>query len=129
MAQDDKEISESDLKLIHAFVDKPADFVALQQKGTSALQVKNNPFGDYAPQSTQIQGILKGLYDAFTQGLEKANGEESDAQKAYEELMATKKAELDTLTSTLEKQEQDFAEKSKTKAESKALRDDTIEQL
>jgi len=129
MAQDDKMMSESDMKAIRAFVERPADFIALQTKGASALQTGNNPFGDYAPQSTQIQGILKGLYDQFTQGLEKANGEESDAQKAYEELMATKQAELETLQATLQKQEQDFAEKDKTKAESKTLRDDTMEQL
>jgi len=129
MAQDSKAVSESDLELVRNFMEHPGNFVALQQKKTSALQTGNNPFGDYAPQSTQIQGILKGLYDQFTQGLEKANGDEADAQKAYEELMATKKAELATLEATLEKQEMDFAEKSKTKAESKALRDDTMEQL
>jgi len=129
VSQDAKPLSDTDLDLVRSFVEHPGNFVALQQKKASALQVGNNPFGEYAPQSTQIQGILKGLYDAFTQGLEKANGEEADAQKAYEELMATKKAELATLEATLEKQEMDFAEKTKTKAESKALRDDTMEQL
>jgi len=114
-------ISESDLQLVRDFVSHPG--------GMAAVQVGNNPFGDYAPQSTQIQGILKGLYDAFTQGLEKSNGEEADAQKAYEELMATKKAEQATLEATLQKQETDHAEKSKEKAESKSLRDDTEAQL
>merc|ERR1719421_1804776 len=31
------------------------------------------------------------MYDAFAANLEKANGEEGDSQKAFEELMATKK--------------------------------------
>jgi C-terminal processing protease CtpA/Prc len=59
----------------------------------SAAQVGQNPFGDYAPQSTQIQGILKGMYDAFTADLEKDNAEEAEAQKSFEELMGTKMQE------------------------------------
>merc|ERR1719215_1787242 len=60
----------------------------------NAMQIANNPFGDYAPQSTQIQGILKGMYDAFTASLEKANAEEAEQQKAFEELMAQKTKKL-----------------------------------
>merc|ERR1719183_3076727 len=95
----------------------------------SAAQVANNPFGDYAPQSTQIQGILKGMYDSFAGDLEKDNAEEADKQKAFEELMATKKMELATLQATLEKQTLDEAEKTKKSAESKSLLDDTKAQL
>jgi len=79
----------------------------------SAMQIANNPFGDYAPQSTQIQGILKGMYDAFTASLEKANAEEAEQQKAFEELMATLKKEQATLELTLEKETLDKAEKNK----------------
>jgi len=131
LSQASGKISESDMEMVRDFVTKPRQVVALQEKKrmNAMLQTGNNPFGDYAPQSTQIQGVLKGLYDAFTTGLEKANGEESDAQKAYEELMATKQAELATLEATLQKQETDHAEKNKEKAESKSLRDDTEEQL
>jgi predicted nucleic acid-binding Zn-ribbon protein len=124
-----KAISEADLQAVRLFIEKPRDFVALQQKAASEMQVGNNPAGDYAPQSTQIQGVLKGLYDSFAANLEKANAEESDAQKAFEELMATKKAELETLEATLQKQESDHASKSKLMAESKALREDTEKQL
>ena len=56
----------------------------------SAAQVGQNPFGDYAPKSTMIQGILKGMYDAFTADIEKDNAEEAEKQKSFEELMATK---------------------------------------
>jgi len=121
------ELSDADLHAVQMFVEKPKDFIALQK--TSALQVSNNPAGDYAPQSTQIQGVLKGLYDSFAASLEKANGEESDQQKAFEELMATKKEELETLEATLEKHETDHAAKSKTLAESKQIRDYTMAQL
>jgi len=120
-------ISEADLQAVQMFVEHPKNFIALQK--TSALQVANNPAGDYAPQSTQIQGVLKGLYDSFASSLEKANGEESDQQKAFEALMATKQSELETLQATLEKHETDHAEKSKTLAESKQIREDTEAQL
>ena len=63
-------VSAKDLDLVKSFVAKPESFVA-SSRALSAAQVGQNPFGDYAPQSTQIQGILKGMYDAFTADLEK----------------------------------------------------------
>ena len=95
----------------------------------SAAQIGQNPFGDYAPQSTAIQGILKGMYDAFTADLEKDNAAEADSQKSFEELMATKKQERETLEATLQKQETDKAAKTKRLSESEVLLDDTTEQL
>merc|ERR1719206_1699624 len=109
------------------FVAKPSDFVS-RRAGMTAAQVGQNPFGDYAPQSTQIQGILKGMYDAFTADLEKDNAEEAETQKSFEALMATKRAELATLEATLEKQETDMAEKSKKLSESEILLEDTVAQ-
>lgn len=118
-------LSENDAEAIRQFVQNPEDFMT---KGTSALQV-GGPFGDYAPQSSQISGILKGMYDSFTSNLEKDNGEESDKQKAFEEFMGTKKQELETLEETLEKQENEAAQNKKDLAESTTTRDDTKEQL
>merc|ERR1719301_107296 len=96
---------------------------------TGFVQTGNNPFGDYAPQSTQIQGILKGMYDAFTADLEKDNAAEAESQKSFEALMATKKQELETLQATLQAQESDHAAKNKQLKESQVLKDDTTEQL
>merc|ERR1719482_582256 len=121
-------VSDKDLKVMKHFVAKPADFVGAHS-GMSAAQIGQNPFGDYAPQSTQIQGILKGMYDAFTTDLEKDNAEEADSQKSFEELMATKKQELATLEATLQKQETDSAAKTKKLSESEVLLDDTTAQL
>eukprot|EP00747_Dinoflagellata_sp_TGD_P155690 gnl/TRDRNA2_/TRDRNA2_177604_c2_seq15.p1 gnl/TRDRNA2_/TRDRNA2_177604_c2~~gnl/TRDRNA2_/TRDRNA2_177604_c2_seq15.p1 ORF type:complete len:556 (+),score=225.21 gnl/TRDRNA2_/TRDRNA2_177604_c2_seq15:193-1668(+) len=95
----------------------------------SAAQISANPFGDYAPQSGAIQGILKGMYDAMTSDLEKDNVNEADKQKSYEAIMSTKKQELETLEKTLEKQTSDEAEKSKLAADSKTILDDTAVQL
>jgi hypothetical protein len=65
-------VSARDLALVKNFISQPTDFMKAAA-GMSAAQVGQNPFGDYAPQSTQIQGVLKGLYDSFAANLEKAN--------------------------------------------------------
>merc|ERR1719161_1323536 len=88
-----------------------------------------NPHGDYAPASTQIQGIMKGMYDSFAADLEKANAEEADKQKSFEELMATKQAELETLKATLEAKTKEHADAEKQLADNKVLLADTKAQL
>jgi len=125
-----KSTSPADMAMIRNFIAHPEALTTTKRKnGMSAVQLRNNPFGDYAPQSTQIQGILKGMYDAFTADLEKDNAEEAEKQKAFEEFMKTKKAEQATLELTLEKQEDAKANKTKLLADSKTDRDDTKEQL
>jgi len=121
-------VSNQDLAMVRSFFEQPGR-LAGRRSGLSASQLSNNPFGDYAPQSTQIQGVLKGLYDAFTASLEKANVAESESAKSFQELMGTKRAELATLSETLERQELDKATKAKQMADSKLLREDTQEQL
>merc|ERR1719386_272959 len=111
------------------FVSKPEDFAKTNEQVLAQTGSRNNPFGDYAPQSSQIQGILKGMYDAFTSDLEKDNVEEANAEKAFQELFATKIQEQETLEATLQKQETDMAAKSKKLAESEVQLDDTQEQL
>merc|ERR1719433_1576785 len=98
------------------FLEKPEEFAS---NGLVATQIGQNPFGDYGPQSTQIQGILRGMYDAFTADLEKANVEEAQQQKAFLAVMATKKAEFATLQTTLGKQTYDKATKEKSLAQSR----------
>jgi hypothetical protein len=122
-------VSERDLEMVKSFVAKPEAYMAAHLAGMSATQVGQNPFGDYAPQSTQIQGILKGMYDAFTADLEKDNVAESESQKTFEALIATKKAELTTLEETLQNQETDQAAKTKKLKESQVLKDDTVDQV
>jgi hypothetical protein len=122
-------VSDSDLEVVHRFVDNPQSFLHSEGGVLAALQIGNNPFGDYAPQSTRIQGILKGMYDAFAASLEKANGEESDKQKSFEEYMATKQQELETLKAALAKEVADDAEKTKLKADSKSELDALKDQL
>merc|ERR1719230_148734 len=91
-------IKQHDLQVVQQFVEKPEDFMKSQ---VAAVQTAQNPFGDYAPQSTRIQGILKSMYDSFTADLEKDNADEADKQKSYEELKATKEEELEKLETSL----------------------------
>jgi hypothetical protein len=124
-----KSFSANDMKIVEQFVSQPDAFASMHSAGMSATQIGQNPFGDYAPQSTQIQGILKGMYDAFTSDLEKDNVNEAEAQKSFEEIMATKKQERATLEATLQKQETDKAAKTKKLSESEVLLDDTTAQM
>merc|ERR1719487_3103280 len=119
-------LSSDDQLTVQHFVENPGSFAT---GGMSAAQTGQNPFGDYAPQSTQIQGILKGMYDAFTADLEKDNVEEANKQKSFEELMATKKQELDTLEATLEKQTADDAAAKDLLAKTTSDQETTKEQL
>jgi len=118
-------VSDGDLQVVNNFVANPMQFVGAQ----TGSKVSRNPFGDYAPASTQIQGILKGMYDSFAADLEKANAEEADKQKAFEELFATKLAEHETLTVTLEKKTKESADATKQLADDKVLLEETKIQL
>merc|ERR1719265_1833300 len=122
-------VSDKDLALVKDWAEQPEEFLKAHPTGMSAAQVGQNPFGDYAPQSTQIQGILQGMYDAFTADLEKDNAAEAESEKSFRELIATKKSEQKTLQATLLKQETDQAEKTKKLKESQILKDDTQDQL
>jgi len=123
------DLSEDELNVVQAFVADPTKFVSSGFSGAQVDAAVANPHGDYAPASTQIQGIMKGMYDSFSANLEKANAEEADKQKAYEELMATKKAEHETLTATLETKTKEHAAAEKQLADDKVLLQDTKAQL
>mmetsp|Transcript_78316 Transcript_78316/g.162708 ORF Transcript_78316/g.162708 Transcript_78316/m.162708 type:complete len:728 (-) Transcript_78316:80-2263(-) len=122
-------MAHKDLDAVRRFVEQPESFLGGRAAGLSAAQIENNPFGDYAPQSTQIQGILKGMYDTFVGDLEKNSAEEADSQKAFEALMATKLKEAETLQASLERETADEATKSQKLAESREVLDDTKAKL
>merc|ERR1719198_570450 len=58
--------------------------------------------GSYAPQSGQITGILKQMGDTMVADLKVATDAENAAIKKYDELMAIKTKEVDTLTKAIE---------------------------
>jgi len=121
------EVSLSDKESVEAFVRNPSAFVGSKPE-LSALQQKN-PHGDYAPQSSAIQGILKGMYDSFTADLESKNADQGMRQKNYEELSATKDGELNTLKATIAKKKETLGDDTKTMTDSSIERDETQAQL
>jgi hypothetical protein len=118
-------LDSEDMEMVKAFVGNPLG------KKAAFLQAKlnNNPFGDYAPASTKIQGILKNMYDTFLANMQTANEDEGTKQKSFEELIATKQEELAALKATLANKQQTLGEKTKELADSKQQRQETEEQL
>jgi ubiquinone biosynthesis protein UbiJ len=57
---------------------------------------------EYAPQSGEIEGILKQMAESMSKGSAEATAEEEAAIKTYEELMAAKKKEVAALTESVE---------------------------
>jgi len=123
-----KSVAAKDLEVVQRFVERPDDFMG-KDAGLSAAQVGKNPYGDYAPRSTQISGILKQMFDTFTEDMKKATEEEKEKVTSFEALMETKGKELDTLKATLQSHTSDKATKSKTLADDKVELDDTLKQL
>merc|ERR1719375_994908 len=68
----------------------------------SAKQGADGPAAEYVPGSGQIIGILKQLYDEMAKDLADEIATEEAAIKAYEELMAAKKKEVEALTAAIE---------------------------
>jgi len=58
--------------------------------------------GEYAPQSGQVVGILKQMEDEMAKALEEAEAAEAEAIKAYDDLMAAKQKEVETLNAQIE---------------------------
>merc|ERR1719439_580078 len=56
----------------------------------------------YAPASAEIVGILKQMQDEMEKDIEEEGAAEASALQTYEEMMAAKKAEVDSLTAAIE---------------------------
>jgi len=112
-------LSEENMEVVERFVAKPVEFV----KGAVFSQTGQNPAGDYAPASTQIQGILKSMYDSFTSDLEKDNAKEGQRQKDFEAFSVTKNQELTTARSDLTTAKEGQASQTTELAQNKASSD------
>lgn len=124
-----KSLSTDDLDVMSDFVKKPEEFVGNRLSGFSAAQIAHNPFGDYAPKSTRIQGILKELAATFTADLKTATDDEATAVAEYQSLMATKTKEAKTLQKTLDIEELSSSSKSEQVAQDRTELDETASQL
>jgi septal ring factor EnvC (AmiA/AmiB activator) len=83
----------------------------------------------YAPQSGQIIGILKQMGDTMAADLATATATEEAAIKTYDELMASKKEEVDALTASIEKKLKEIGEVGIEVVEMKEDVDDTEKAL
>jgi len=79
----------------------------------------------YAPQSGQIIGILKQMGDTMATDLATATATEEAAIKTYNELMASKKEEIDALTASIESKLKEIGEVGIEVVEMKEDVDDT----
>ena len=69
------------------------------------------------------------MYDTFSMNLEKSTESEASQTKNYENLMATKASETDTLTTTRTKKEEEKASSEKELADAQQDLDDTQKQM
>jgi len=84
---------------------------------------------DYAPASGEIIGILKQMGDEMTAGLAEATEAEEEALKLYDEMMAAKKKEVETLTKAIEVKSVRVGELAVSIAEIRNEADDAAESL
>jgi len=122
------EFSEESRKLVEDFVANPTKFDGRKRPKFSGIQQKGN-FGDYAPGSGAIQGILKGMYDQFTMDLERKNVEEAQWQKQYEDIYLLKGDEAKALADTISSKEQSLVDDDKELSDKKVERDETQTQM
>merc|ERR1719224_331291 len=80
-------LSEDKSKVLKRFLEEPVAFLQ-QTPEEEYYDQKAQAKASYSPQSATVTGILKDMYDTFAADLEKANGEESKFQKAFEDHMA-----------------------------------------
>merc|ERR1719399_2490190 len=83
----------------------------------------------YAPQSGEIFGILKQMLETFESNISGAQKDEQAAQKGYEELKASKEAEITAATESKNKKAGELADTDEKLANLKTDLDDTRAKL
>merc|ERR1719146_476344 len=104
------------------------DMIELDRKELVAF-LQGTANDEYAPASGEIVGILKQLQDEMSADLKELIAQEEAAIKAYEELMAAKKKEVETLTKAIEEKLVRVGELGAKIAEMKNDLEDTQETL
>merc|ERR1719352_1629816 len=119
-------LSDDKARALKTFFEDP---LSLLQEPVDYYDQKAQAKASYSPQSATIMGILKDMYDTFGADLEKSNQEESDAQKAFEDLMAEKQQQIADWTAQVTDKEGQKAEKSTMLSENEELLAATQAQL
>jgi len=108
-------LSDKDSKTFKQFLENPTVFI--QSEPSDYYDQKAQAKASYSPQSATVTGILKDMYDEFAANLESANTNESNLQKAYEDLMDEKKEQNSTSKAAATGKTGQKAEKSQKLAE------------
>merc|ERR550537_1087957 len=120
-------LSEGNMKVLKRFLERPVAFMQ-ETPEEGYYDQKAQAKASYSPQSATVTGILKDMYDTFAADLEKANGEESAFQKAFEAHIAV----LEKPTSDLKREivglQEESAAKSQALSESEATLAATMDQ-
>jgi hypothetical protein len=120
-------LSYDSTKLLKTFLENPTSFV--QQEPADYYDKKAQAKASYSPQSATVTGILKDMYTTFAADSEKANQEESDLQKAFEDEMKVKAESNTLLKKMIVAKEGQKAEKSQLLDENEMLLEAAQQQL
>jgi len=112
-------LSAKDLEAVKKFLQNPREGASLAQVGN------NNPNGDYAPASMQIQGIFKSMLDAVVADLADAKTTEDTAETAFQSLLSQKLQQEAVLASERDLSIATQAEDEQSLANQNTLRDTT----
>merc|ERR1719217_1025012 len=115
-------------KILRQLVIGRMDMVEIDRKELVAF-LQGSSSDEYAPASGEIVGILKQLQDEMSADLKELIAQEEAAIKAYDELMAAKKKEVETLTAAIEEKLVRVGELGVKIAEMKNDLEDTQETL
>merc|ERR1719388_329695 len=120
-------LSESNMKVMKRFLEEPASFLQ-ETPEEEYYDKKAQAKASYSPQSATVTGILKDMYDTFAADLEKANGEESKFQKAFEDHIAVLEKSTSDLKREIVSKQEESAAKAQELSEAEATLAATMEQ-
>merc|ERR550537_1832737 len=120
-------VSESNMKVLKRFLEQPVAFLQ-ETPEEEYYDKKAQAKASYSPQSATVTGILKDMYDTFAADLEKANGEESKFQKAFEDHIAVLEKSTSDLKREIVSKQEESAAKAQELSEAEATLGATMEQ-
>merc|ERR1719506_1226761 len=119
--------SEANMKVLKRFLERPVAFLQNTPEEEYYDQ-KAQAKASYSPQSATVTGILKDMYDTFAADLEKANGEESKFQKAFEDHIAVLEKSTSDLKREIVSKNEESAAKAQALSEAEATLAATMDQ-
>merc|ERR1719191_655675 len=120
-------ISDANMKVLKRFLEQPVAFLQ-ETPEEEYYDQKAQAKASYSPQSATVTGILKDMYDTFAADLEKANGEESKSQKAFEDHIAVLEKSTSDLKREIVSKNEESAAFSQELSEAEATLAATMEQ-